>query len=63
MLSVKASTALIIQDMQAYATISETLMTEVNYKGTMRAKRASSILDPYQMFKESHVVSEQVTPI
>lgn len=40
MLSVKASTTLINQNMQAYVTISESLMTPVNYKGTMKAKES-----------------------
>lgn len=40
MLSVKASTTLIIQNMQAYVTISESLMTGINYKGTVKAKES-----------------------
>lgn len=61
--SVKASKTLILQNMQACVTISESLMTWVNYEEQWKLKRTASILDPYQMFKESQLFSEQVTPV
>jgi hypothetical protein len=63
LLFVRARKALIIQNIQICITISETIMTRVNYKEQFNLKSTNPILDLHQMFKESQLFPEQVTPV